>query len=441
MNISPFTLMFYIILGMIFSTGISLIPALHIYNVIGLIILGIMSFGGFIPHEAIPYLFMSMLVTYAVLNTLTAVYLSAPDESMIFVVLPGQKALMLGRGYEIAMLTGFGSILGILLLIAITPLSFYVLPSLRRLMTPHMHWILGLVTVYILMSEWPKAVERNKPGFRRFFEAWRGLGAGILTFALSGFLGIIVLNKSMLPLRASFQSLMPVFVGLFAVPWVLMNIVSKTVIPKQHIAESIDVNAEVSLKSTVAGGLGGLIAGLFPILTAGMGGLIAGHATAQRDSRIFVMSQGVSKTVYYVGAFLFFFIPGKGLGKGGLVAMASPLFSTRILQEYWLAIGTMLFAGGMAFITLHFLSRWLGKIVHRINYQVVSIITLTLLLAVIFGLTRWMGLFIMIVSTAIGFIPVLFGSRRLNCLGVLLVPISLNMAGIGPKFAQWLGIV
>ncbi len=101
----------------------------------------------------------------------------------------------------------------------------------------------------------------------------------------------------------------------------------------------------------------------------------------------------------------------------------------------------MLFAGGMAFIALHFLSRWLGKIVHRINYQIVSIITLALLLAVIFGLTRWMGLFIMTVSTAIGLIPVLFGSRRLNCLGVLLVPISLNMAGLGPKFAQWLGII
>lgn len=44
-----------------------------------------------------------------------------------------------------------------------------------------------------------------------------------------------------------------------------------------------------------------------------IGGLISGHATAQRDSRLFVMSYGTCKTVYYVGSFLLFFIPGLSL--------------------------------------------------------------------------------------------------------------------------------
>ncbi|RKZ25868.1 hypothetical protein DRQ29_05700 [bacterium] len=441
MDINPLILLVYILIGIGATTIISLIPSLHIYNVMGLIIIAILTFGHFIPAEVIPYMFMAMLVTYSVLNTLTAIFLSAPDESMIFVVMPGQKALTLGRGYEIAMLTGFGSLLGILLLVLITPLSFNVLPALRRIMTPHMHWLLGLVTVYILMSEWPKSIERKPPGLPRFLEAWRSLGAGLLTFALSGFLGLIVFNKTLIPVRSSFQSLLPVFVGLFAVPSVLLNIVSRQTIPKQHIAKSIDVTPSVALRSTIAGGLGGLIAALFPIMTAGMGGLLAGQATAQRDSRIFVMSQGVSKVVYYVGAFLFFFVPGKRMGKGGLVAMVSPLFSVHTIQEYWLALATMVFAGGIAFILLHFLSKWFAKIVHQINYRLISEITLVILLLVVFGMTRWMGLLIMTVSTAIGLLPVLFGSRRLNCLGVLLVPISLNMAGIGPKVAHWLGIV
>ncbi len=441
MDCSPIVLILYVLLGIVVAGFISLIPALHIYNVLGLIIIAITSFGHFIPACVIPYVFMAMLVTYAILNTLTAVFLSAPDESMIFVVMPGQKALMLGRGYDISMLTGFGSLCGIALLALMTPLTFKVLPALRRLMTPHMHWLLGLVSVYILMSEWPKAVERKPAGLPRFLEAWRSLGAGILTFALSGLLGIIVLNKNILPLRSSFQSLMPVFVGLFAVPWVLMNIVSKTKIPKQHISDSIDATADVALRSTIAGGLGGLVAALFPILTGGIGGLLAGQATAQRDSRIFVMSQGVSKVVYYVGAFLFFFVPQGRMGKGGLVAMVSPLFSVHTAQEYWLALATMLFSAGVAFIMLHFLSKWFAKIVHQMNYRIISAVTLGILVAVVFGLTRWTGLLVMSVATAIGLIPVLFGSRRLNCLGVLLVPITLNMAGLGPKIAHFLGVI
>ncbi|MCD6418099.1 tripartite tricarboxylate transporter permease [bacterium] len=441
MDISPITLIFYILIGIGASSILSLIPALHIYNVLGLIIIAILSFGQFIPPAALPYIFMAMLVTYAILNTLTAVFLSAPDESMIFVVMPGQKALMLGRGYEIAMITGFGSLCGIALLALMTPLTVNVLPALRKLLSPHLHWLLGLVTVYILMSEWPKAVERKPPGWARFFESWRSLGAGLLTFLLSGFLGMIVLNKNILPLNAAFQGLMPVFVGLFAVPWVLMNIVSKTYIPEQKIAKSIDMTPGVALRSTIAGGLGGLIAALFPIITGGMGGLLAGQATAQRDDRIFVMSQGVSKVVYYVGAFLFFFVPMGRMGKGGLVAMISPLFSVRTFQQYWLALATMLFAAGIAFLLLHFFSKWFAKIVHRINYRLISAVTLLILIAVVFSLTRWLGLLIMTVATAIGLIPVLFGSRRLNCLGVLLLPLMLNMAGVGPKVASWLGII
>ncbi len=44
------------------------------------------------------------------------------------------------------------------------------------------------------------------------------------------------------------------------------------------------------------------------------------------------------------------------------------------------------------------------------------------------------------VSTGIGLIPVLIGGRRMNCLGVLLLPLTLNMIGIGPMVAQWLGL-
>jgi TctA family transporter len=45
------------------------------------------------------------------------------------------------------------------------------------------------------------------------------------------------------------------------------------------------------------------------------------------------------------------------------------------------------------------------------------------------------------VAGGIGLIPVLFGSRRMNCLGVLLIPITLNMAGVGPDIARLLGLI
>jgi hypothetical protein len=44
-------------------------------------------------------------------------------------------------------------------------------------------------------------------------------------------------------------------------------------------------------------------------------------------------------------------------------------------------------------------------------------------------------LLIATVATGIGLIPVLWGSRRMNCMGVLL------LAGVGSRVAGWLGLV
>ena len=50
------------------------------------------------------------------------------------------------------------------------------------------------------------------------------------------------------------------------------------------------------------------------------------------------------------------------------------------------------------------------------------------------------GLVVMAVATSIGLIPLIAGGRRLNCLGVLLVPVTLNVIGLGAVIAGWLGL-
>ena len=65
-------------------------------------------------------------------------------------------------------------------------------------------------------------------------------------------------------------------------------------------------------------------------------------------------------------------------------------------------------------------------------------------LFIMLGLTWWitgrMGLLMLAVSTVLGIVPNMWHTRRINLLAVLMVPICLNMAGIGPKIAHLLGI-
>jgi TctA family transporter len=62
-------------------------------------------------------------------------------------------------------------------------------------------------------------------------------------------------------------------------------------------------------------------------------------------------------------------------------------------------------------------------------------------LAITATFTGGAGLAVTAVAMLIGLIPVLAGCRRINCLGVLLLPITLNVIGIGPDVAKWLGLI
>ena len=427
--------------GTILSAFLSCIPALHIYNVAALLVILAVKVRGLVPDEPLAMFMLGLVVGYAVLNTIPSIFLGAPDDSTIFIALPGQKYLMERRGFEAAVLTGIGGLGGLLVLLLLAPALPTVMPIVRRVVGPHLHWILGAVILFMLMSEWPKGSDRGSTGPARFLDAWRSVGAGLLTFLLSGMLGFILFYGNLVPTEVAFQNLMPAFVGLFALPWVLQNIISQARVPAQNVASSVDLSPGLIARGVGAGALGGLFAAFFPVVTGGIGGFLAGHATAQRDDRLFIVSQGASKLIYYVGAFVFFFVPGLHLTRGGMAWMLSVLYTPSTPAIYWVAIAAMLISGGLAFFMLLWLSRGAIRLVSRVDYRWISAVTLLVLVAVVLLLTGWGGLLIALVATGIGLTPVLWGARRMNCMGVLLVPLTLSLAGHGTTVAGWLGLI
>ena len=427
--------------GAIGAAVLALIPALHIYNVVGVLFASAAVLSGVLTPDQIALLLMGMIVGYAMLSTVPSIFLAAPDESSAFIVLPGQKWLLQRRGYEAAILSGVGALGGLLILVLISPFAIEAARGLQLIVAPHLGWMLTAIIAFMLMSEWPKGGERGPSGWARFRSAWVGLGAGLLTFGLSGLLGFIITYRSVVPVEMAYQNLLPAFIGLFAIPMVLTNLIMGTHVPPQHVARSIDVTPSLLIRGTIAGTLGGMFAAFFPVVTGSVGGFLAGHATAQRDERSFIISQGASKLVYYVGGFLLFFMPGLHLARGGLAAMTHTLFTPDTPELYFTAIAAMAISGAVSFGLLIVFSRLAIKVVERIDYRTISLVTLIVLVALVFLTIGFAGLLIALPATAIGLIPTLFGSRRMNCLGVLLIPITLNMAGVGPDVARLLGLI
>ncbi len=427
--------------GSLVASLLACVPGLHIYNVIGLAVLVLHAVGDGVPSDVAIAGTCGMLVGYAVLSTIPAVLLSSPDESAAFTVLPSRKFLLQGRGFEAVILTSLGSLAGIaVLLLLVAPLASCVLPAAYIVLRPHYHWILWCIIAFMILSEWPRdEAAYGQPGWKRFLVAWRSLSFGLVTFLLSGLLGFILIHRSPIPVTASFQNLMPAFVGLFTLPWLLLNIISRTSLPRQ--TEEMDAPAATPMAHGIlAGGLGGSIAAFMPVVTGGVGAFLAGHASALRDDRAFLVSQGVSRTVYYVGGFLLLFVPGLNLTRGGAAALLRGMPLTHGPRSYAVALAAIALGAAVALAVLPGVTRAVLRLLARTTYRRISVIALALVVVLVLVVTGPMGLFVALAATGIGLIPPLFGTRRMNCLGVILLPLACNMSGVGHTVAAALGL-
>jgi len=429
------------LLGTVLASLLACVPGLHVYSIAGMLIALNLRLQDRVPVELLALFMLGLVVGYAIVNAIPSIFLGAPDESTLFIVLPGQRYLLQERGFEASVLTGVGALGGLLVLVLLSPALPRMLPVVRTVVAPHLHWILAAIIAFMLMSEWPKGSDRGATPWAQFLDAWRSLGAGLLTFLLSGILGFVLMYSNLVPAEMAFQNLLPAFTGLFAVPWVVQNLLSQVQMPVQQVSRSVDLSPRLVAQGVGAGALGGLFAAFFPAVTGGVGGMLAGHATAQRDDRLFIVSQGASKLVYYVGGLLLLFVPGVHLTRGGMAWMLSVSYVPDSPATYWTVIGATLLCGALGFGLLLWLSQVAIRVVGRIDYRWISAGTLVLLVTIVLSLTGWGGLFVALVATGIGMLPVLWGSRRTNCLGVVLLPLTLQMAGLGPTVASWMGLV
>jgi len=430
----------YAVAGALTGCVAGCIPSFHVYTLMGAALL----FDGsvLIAHGGaglVPFS-VGLVASWAIVNTMPAVLLSAPDESALFTVLPGQRYFMLRRGHEAVALAGLGAAGALLLLLAALPFAPAVLPKVHAVLSPHYHWMLWTVIAFLLMSEWPKGRTAALAPWDRFAAGGANVLAGLATFALSGLLGFLLFYRPPLPIERASQNLMPVFAGLFAAPWLIFNLIARLDLPRQHPVRSVDVDARALLHGLFAGVLGGAFAAFVPVVSGGVGGLLAGHATSTRDERAFLVSQGASKAMYYAGGLMLLFVPGLAVARGGAAWMIQSVHLPDT-ADFGQALLALAMGGAVAILLLPFCARTMVALAARVGYRTLSAAAFVTILAMVALTTGWMGLALMAVSTGIGLIPVLFDARRMNCLGVILLPLACNMSGVGAAVAEGLGLM
>ncbi len=420
-----------------------LFPGMHVYNLLGFMMIFsiavVESLNPLYLAAIIVGLMLGYIMTFSSISTL---YFQAPDDSTMFFMMPSQKYMMKGKAHAAAVLGAVGSLVGVFIVVVGFPLGGIIIKIFYEVFKDAMFFLTGIVICFVLMSEWPKDFGQGQTKWQRLRDGWSTLSWGYLVFILASILGIINFNKPLIPSANAFQSLAPIFIGLFAIPSMITNVISKVNVPPQYVSKSVHLRGHHIIQSGVSGAAGGVYGAVTPGVTPGPSGYMAGHATAQGGETNFLMSMNVNRIVYYVGAATLLMHPAVHLRRGG-VSMFIDLFgyAPKSSGDYYIVISALCFAAFISFILILGLSRLAGRFLRKLDFRIISIISIVVLIAIVALFTSWQGLIVLTVASGLGLIPVLFQTRRMSLLAVLLTPMFLNMSGAGGTVAKFLGLV
>ncbi len=418
------SLLAWILAGIAAAVILGCLPGFHVYNLLAVLFLAVQA----LPPETVSpdrvaALAAAAVAAWAVSGILPAIFLAVPDESTALMMPPGASAYRRGQGRTAALYTAAGGLGGALLLLMALPFLSRLLPLLLAVLRPHFHWILWALILYLPLSEWPKGGVRGPAGWSRFGDSASSWLAGLATLSLSGALGFLLMLHSPFPPARAAQSLAPALIGLFAIPALIQACLGRPESPAATPPPR-GLSLRAWVEGTLTGTAGGGFAALIPAVTGGLGSLLAGQAAAQSDDRAFLVAQGASRMVYYAGSFLLFAVPGAGLIRGGAAWQVQTICPADEPALFPLLAAAVALGASLAFLCLPPLAAILPRLIPPERVRRVSIGALALLLALVGGTTGWLGLGVAATATGIGAIPLLFHSRRLNALGVVLLPIA-----------------
>ena len=291
------------------------------------------------------------------------------------------------------MRTAYGGLSGVILLIILSfPLSLLlskIYPSIQKIIP----YILILVCIIMVLSE--------KTKFKAF-----------LVLILTGILGTFVLDLNLK------EPLLPLLSGLFGSSMLLLSIKQKTKIPTQKISFE-----KIKLKNMLRPLSGAIIAsplcGFLPGLGGGQAAVI-GNQISRTNTKDFLLLLGTVNVLVMGLSFVSLYSISKT--RTGAAAAVQSLLGQINLPTLLLILLVCLISGIASFFLVKKLSIIFLKYIEKINYNKLSkgiIIFLAILILIISGI---LGLFIFILSTAVGYYCIQLNVKKTQMMGCLLIP-------------------
>ncbi|MEM4397070.1 MAG: tripartite tricarboxylate transporter permease [Candidatus Woesearchaeota archaeon] len=401
-------IIFLMFLGIFIGIFTGLLPGIHV-NLVATTLFAISPvLLRYLEPLSLGVFIISLAITHSFLDTIPSIYLGAPENENSLSVLPGQKMLLQGQGYQAVKITILGTYFGLILAVFLIPLFYFIAKKIYPFFKPYLLFFLILIILFMIFKE------------KNFLLA-------LLIFFLSGILGLLVFDISKNPFSGIKEPLFSLLSGLFGISGLIISFFENTKIPNQVFDDSIDITLIEAFKSIFASSIGVFFIQFFPGLGPAQGAIISSQFIKNIKDKLYLALVGAQGTMSVVFSLVTFYILGKA--KDGSLVVLSKLIKIDF-QIFLILIFVMLFSGSISIFLVFYFSKIFTKIILKINYQILVLVIIFFIFLMSFILNGLLGILILISSTSIGLLAPLKGVARNHAMGCLLLPVIFYFLGI-----------
>ncbi|NJE54550.1 tripartite tricarboxylate transporter permease [Thermococcus sp. 21S9] len=369
------------LLGLLLGTFTGITPGIHVNTLASML----RGFG--LSAVAL----FAMGLTHTFLDVIPSTFLGVPDEGTALGVLPAHRLVLRGKGLEVVRIALIASFLAVLFFLPLVPLYIRLAPRYRP--------AFGKLTVLLLIL----LLVFTERGVKKIY--------ALFIILLSGLLGLFILS---LPLNEPFYAL---FTGLFGVPVIVSSLLAGTRRVEPGSPE-LEITPKRLALFSFMGTLFGMLASLLPAFTASQAALLGSFIS--RDERSFLAIVYSVNTANFLFAFINFLTTGRE--RNGVVTLMEPL-GVKALPAFFIVA---LFVGLAVLIYGEPLAELLAGALSRLPYRFINLAVLAFLILLAFIFDGLPGLLALTASSIVGYLAVILGVKRTNCMGSLMLPVLLR---------------
>jgi putative membrane protein len=392
-----FAILLTITIGILAGVISGLTPGIHVNLVAALLVTFspiITPIFGIIPACCF---IIAMATTHSFLDTIPSIFLGAPEAATALGVLPGHRYLLHGNGLMAVKLVIIGSlgslIISGLLYPLLIPFVTYCYPYLQN----YMGYFLLAIALFIILRD-------RKPLWSLFI------------FLLSGLLGYIILNRLSVP-----NVMFPLLSGLFGIATLLYSLFEESSIPAQQELPYTDIDNKKTAQAIGSGTFSGFLTAVLPGVGAATAAVISMQITRKIGDHGFMALMGGISTANFVLSLVA--LQALDKARNGALIAVQTIFPELQTAHIIIFLACALISGGIASVITLLFGKLFARTLQKINYykMLISVIVFIIILTPL--LSGWIGILILLVSTAVGLLPALKKVSRTQGMGCLLLPV------------------